>query len=163
MLKLWNRLARENGFFSGMYFIATIGNFFDQYSEDKLLKVPEINALFHFWPMLTANFPDSAYGVDMNVSIPQYWGSFTGFDPRPRRPTIARRYNIDPTIFEKSLRAVSKCCDVKRWRELEDNFIFITAFNEWNEQAILEPSTLYGNGFLSAMRYVIQAVPSCRL
>ncbi|CAM9902922.1 unnamed protein product, partial [Ectocarpus fasciculatus] len=161
MLKLWNRMAIDAGIPAGINFVGTIGNFFNEYSEKKMLQVPELKAFFQFWPMLTANYPDAAYGVDINMSIPQYWGSFTGFDPRPRRPQIARRYDINPMKFEYSLKALTNCSDVQRWKSLEDNFVFITAWNEWNEQAILEPSTIYGNGFLCAMRNALQTVPFC--
>lgn len=51
---------------------------------------------------------------------------------------------------------------VERWDNLERNFQFITAWNEWNEQAVLEPSDVHGTGYLDAIRSTVFSLKPVR-
>ena len=37
--------------------------------------------------------------------------------------------------------------------------VFVTAWNEWNEQAVLEPDDTHGHGMLRALRDALRSVP----
>jgi hypothetical protein len=164
MLQLWNKLAVQNGF-AGVHIIGTIGGF---YKHDKgtqaLFKLPEVNSAFHFWPIVNDCCPDVVYGGDEVTSdIPQFWGAYTGFDARPRRPKEDKPRTVSPPEFEQNLRTLFHCPNVTRRRSkaVEENFIFVTAWNEWNEQAVMEPNSVWGNGYLEALKAAVESVPSC--
>jgi hypothetical protein len=44
--------------------------------------------------------------------------------------------------------------EVGRWKHVRTNFFFVTAWNEWNEQAILEPDDVNGFGYFEALQSV---------
>ena len=163
MLKLWIELAKENDF-PGIYFITTIGNFYvtDPETPDLTNSVDELKAAMQFWPLVRMSFKRHKHGKDLNnISLPQYWGAHTGFDARPRIPDRPIAEIITPDKFEDVLRKMFICSDVRRWKSIDDNLFFITAFNEWNEQAVMEPGTMFGFDFLIAMRKAVQSVPFC--
>lgn len=163
MMQLWVQLAIKNGF-PGIYFITTIGNFYstDPGTPELVNVVPELKAAMQFWPLVKMSFPRHQHGKDLkNVSLPQYWGAHTGFDARPRIPDRPIAEIITPGKFESFLRKMFVCTDIRRWKNIDDNFLFITAWNEWNEQAIMEPGTMFGFGFLTAMRNALQTINFC--
>lgn len=166
MLQLWTEMAIKIGF-SGMYFITTIGNFYitDPGTADLTNTASELKAAMQFWPLVRMSFKRHQHGKDLkNISLPQYWGAHTGFDARPRIPDRPIAEVITPNRFEGFLKKMFSCLntDARRWKSLDDNYIFITAFNEWNEQAVMEPGTLFGFGFLIAMRKAVQSIPFCQ-
>ena len=76
-------------------------------------------------------------------------GFFTGFDNSPR---IGKRVKIlyennSPEIVEKYFRI-----QYQRSVDLGNEFLFINAWNEWAEGAILDPDNLYGYGYLEAIK-----------
>lgn len=160
MLKLWNHLAVSNGF-AGMYFIATIGNFYniDNSTALQLQNIHEIDATFHFWPNIKAIYNtkrlSSTEDVKFIPSLAQYWGSCTGFDARPRRPD-SFSLKVTPKSFEANLQISFSSMKVERWRYIHHNFYFVMAWNEWNEQAILEPSDKHLFGYLHATRRALE-------
>jgi hypothetical protein len=44
-------------------------------------------------------------------------------------------------------------------REVQKNFYIITAWNEWNEQAVLEPDDHNGFGYLETLEKALENVP----
>jgi hypothetical protein len=42
---------------------------------------------------------------------------------------------------------------------LSNNLYFITAWNEWNEQAVLEPNDKMGNGYLVGLKTALETFP----
>jgi hypothetical protein len=58
--------------------------------------------------------------------------------------------NIDTENFSNCYRKLlNKIEDTKNTGDCNENFLFITAWNEWNEQAILEPNNIDGYSYLS--------------
>jgi len=169
MLKLWREMALKAGL-PGIHFVNTIGNFrYLDVDTSELEKEAAFDAAFHFWPQ---NFgsglgPDQMQAFTGSVrdldqfkgTVPiQYWGSFTGFDRRPR--------DASATPFFRSIQDFSdglQCSflamgdNVKR--EVGRNLYFITAWNEWNEQATLEPDDINGFGYLNALHSELSKVP----
>jgi hypothetical protein len=163
MMRLFTKLAIERDF-PGIYFITTIGNFYlsDEGTAEITNTATELKAAMQFWPVVRMSFKDHKHGEDIDaISLPQYWGAHTGFDARPRINSRPIAEVITPTMFEDALREMLICSDISRWQALDDNFIFVTAWNEWNEQAIMEPGTIFGFGYLLAMRKALQSVPFC--
>jgi len=42
---------------------------------------------------------------------------------------------------------------------IDANLFFVTAWNEWNEQALLEPDDVHHFGYLKALRRAVHCVP----
>ena len=49
---------------------------------------------------------------------------------------------------------------VKRWEKIRENFFFLMAWNEWNEQSVLEPSDRFKFQYLDSIKKVLQTLPS---
>lgn len=167
MLKLWHKLARQNGFPNGIKAIYTM-NSFSVWEMKRFYGLGIIEGALQFCPMLRRPHLHDPFGKDVKHRgpQPQYWCSATGFDRRPRDTSTKPQYKVTPIEFWKTLAGdmTNNCnSDVSRWGKLSENLIFITAWNEWNEQAILEPNDLYGNGYLTALRSAMQSVESCPL
>ena len=169
MLALWRKLAVEAGL-PGIHIVNTIGNF-RQTDKDtvKIEKGARLDAAFHFWPQLMGSGytndkmgSDAASANDLKDLVDtyptQYWGSFTGFDRRPRDKTAApilSSVNAFKSGLECSFEGMANIPD----REIAKNFYFITAWNEWNEQAVLEPDTIHKFGYLETLSTKLQEVP----
>jgi hypothetical protein len=165
MLTLWDEMARSSGFANGLNFIYTINSFsmweMRKYYDEKL-----IESAFQFCPMLRRPHQHEAFGRDVPYRgpQPQYWCAATGFDRRPRDNTTKPQFKTDPIQFWKILVQLTDCtASVSRWSKLGENLLFLTAWNEWNEQAILEPNNIFGNGYLTALKNAMQSVESCSL
>ena len=78
----------------------------------------------------------------------QYWGAYAGFDRRVRERS-AKPLPFSPSQVLHGLR--QSFAQMKLALRPSPNFFFITAFNEWNEQAVLEPDDTYGHGMLRAL------------
>jgi hypothetical protein len=161
MLQLWIEMAIQNGF-SGMHFISTINNFYcKDMIENKV--PPEIEAAFHFWPTINSCFPNqentiwaSQNDVAVHTKV-QYWGSNTNFDNRPRRPFGGRGDVLQsPETFGKNLRLSFEKLKEKSFEHGQNNFYFVNAWNEWNEQATLEPNDVNGFGYLNELKSAIR-------
>jgi len=168
MLDLWTKLAVEKGFVQGIKFIHTIGNFYSSDKETKNIeKTAGIEGAFHFWPQLLGGgfLPNgqkmrmAASVEDLKVNVPmQYWGAFTGFD---RRPRDNKAFPIQRTVeeFGTGLAHSFTAMAGAPQREIDLNLFFVTAWNEWNEQATLEPDDVHGTGYLDVIRSNLESVP----
>jgi len=189
MLSLWRELAVETGF-PGLHLIDTFGNF--MYDEDAGQKTgEEFDAGFHFWPQIRSETEPCLRNVDYQtlqgykggssirncgpakswedrILLPklQYWGATAGFDNTPRtewqNKTHIELLTVEKEtlkkIFETSLKALHRTVA----RENKYNFYFLTAWNEWNEQAVLEPSTYLGFDALTTLNDALTArLASC--
>jgi hypothetical protein len=167
MLNLWHKLAQEYGF-PGLHIIQTISNFYIQDKTYEIAKGANIQASFQFWPQHfvefkhdfqrdTASLYDENLKLGHNVGHIQYWGAFTSFDRRPRdndAPPILRTPQQFDEALEKSFATMSKL----RGRSIDKNLYFVTAWNEWNEQALLEPDSTYKFAFLEAVQKNVRSV-----
>ena len=167
MIDLWNRLALVNGL-PGVYVISTVGSFFKtENSTFELTKSKRVNAVFHFswhWfsPRNNGNRPVSASLSDIK-DVPakvQYWGTLVGFDNYPRRKNLSVSCRFTVNEFKTNLCVSFESMSVSRWRDVHENFYFLMAWNEWNEQAMLEPSDRYKFEHLDSIRSVLQTLPA---
>jgi hypothetical protein len=102
-----------------------------------------------------ASFNDLEIG--MGKYHTQYWGADTDFDRRPRGGGDPGTSTPDTfgDMIGKSFKYMSSYSN----RVIDVNLFFITAWNEWNEQALLEPDDIWGFGFIKALRQKLQSVP----
>jgi lipopolysaccharide biosynthesis protein len=79
-----------------------------------------------------------------------YPGAMVTFDNTPRRPMSSHFwYGSNPYVFHRWLHGlVTGVSD----RDREHRVIFLNAWNEWAEGAVLEPSNRHGRGYLNALR-----------
>ena len=169
MLALWRKMAIENGL-PGIHFVNTVGNFrFIDNQTAVLEKRASIDAAFHFWPqLLGSGFQICSSSSDISSIFDfedlkktvqaQYWGSFTGFDRRPRDNT-ADPIHRSVKEFGRGLACsfLFMASNVKR--EVTKNLYFVTAWNEWNEQATLEPDDKNGFGYLQQVKSKLSNMP----
>jgi lipopolysaccharide biosynthesis protein len=79
-------------------------------------------------------------------------GVLTRFDNTPRRASKAHIiYGSNPYVFRRALLDAKR---ISSKSSQNDNFIFINAWNEWAEGAILEPSNRFGRTYLQALREI---------
>ena len=75
--------------------------------------------------------------------------AFTAFDNTPRRGENGQVYHEStPEKFQKYLTLLLK----KNKTDYHKDLVFINAWNEWGEGAVLEPDERYGFGYLEAVR-----------
>ena len=76
-----------------------------------------------------------------------YRGMFAGWDNSPRRGTASNIFtDMTPKLFGDTIRK-----DILNSGE----FYFINAWNEWGEQAVLEPDDLYGYEYLEKLSVAV--------
>lgn len=80
-----------------------------------------------------------------------YLGFFTGWDntPRLREKTVTIFENNTPDIFKKYFEI-----QYRKSERMNNEFLFINAWNEWGEGTFLEPDEKYKYGYLDAIRFV---------
>mmetsp|Transcript_22607 Transcript_22607/g.45152 ORF Transcript_22607/g.45152 Transcript_22607/m.45152 type:complete len:764 (-) Transcript_22607:56-2347(-) len=156
MLSMWRNMAKEAGF-PDLHVVNTLGNFYrdDPQTEEMLYDV-ETEASIHFWPQLIGSdfFTNANTASVENMKIPslvQYWGAFTGFDRRPRDPDDKYWMVRDPTTFGAGVECSFQHMGLDNARAIDKNLFFVTAWNEWNEQAVLEPDERFRFAYLEAL------------
>ena len=91
--------------------------------------------------------------LDRELPFPYFPHVSVGWDNNPRftgfRPGILK--NCTPENIEKALRAAKAYAD--RHPE-QPPLITVNSWNEWTESSYLEPDSLYGYGYLEAIRRV---------
>lgn len=168
MLALWHKLAQENGF-PGLHIIQTIGNFYQVDKTSRLSNDADIQASFQFWPQIFASFKpknrdhDTSSVRDVNLNLDdkkghiQYWGAFTTFDRRPRDNDSVPILRT-PQQLDEGLQETFATMSTLGGRTIDKNLFFITAWNEWNEQALLEPDATFKFSFLEAVYKNVRSV-----
>ena len=169
MLALWRKMAIENGL-PGIHFVNTVGNFRSIDNQTAVLeKRASIDAAFHFWPqLLGSGYLTCSWSSDISSILDfedlkktvhtQYWGSFTGFDRRPRDNT-AGPMQRSVKEFGRGLACSFLFMANNVKREVTKNLYFVTAWNEWNEQATLEPDDKNGFGYLQQVKSKLSNMP----
>ena len=84
---------------------------------------------------------------------PGFLGIFTGWDNTPRRAEGgAVTADASPELFEHFLRK-----QIERSNSVNNEFLFINAWNEWAEGAYLEPDRANGYAYLEAVQRAVEA------
>ena len=177
-VKIWDKLAKENGF-NGMFYVQTLGGKCIKWNKDIF------PACFDFEPTYTtflnpysrtieswgrkiikkvfrierllANIYDYNHICSLIIKRNEkdrghYLGVFAEWDNTPRHKyngIVFKNFNIQ-TFYE--------CFESQYKKSLEYNkdFIIIDAWNEWGEGAFLEPDETYGYQKLEVIRKVVE-------
>jgi hypothetical protein len=123
------------------------------------------DALFHYPDTLSINYRKPlGCPKKKTYHMPVYLSTVTRFDNTPRRtyenavfyPRWGNRRQVLRS-FEKDLLTIiwyDMCCHEPMVRSKGGKFVVINAWNEWAEGMTLEPSNVYGYGFLEVIRNV---------
>jgi hypothetical protein len=180
MLAHWNELANKSGL-KGIYFIKTLTGFperkvdmgfeaevefepsrtMSQYKAEYLHRskffIDKVKKLPLLWRLaLPIADYDKFYNMLTNRKIKtnkkRFLGAFTDWDNTARkgRNPLLLFKNVSSIKFEKYLEI-----QFKRSMKLDNDFLFINAWNEWAEGAYLEPDKKNGYSYLKAVRRVV--------
>jgi hypothetical protein len=96
------------------------------------------------------------------VETIQYWGAYTNFDSRVRNPASGgpARSDLTPNLFRTQLVQSFAAMVEAQTRFVPQNLYFIMAWNEWGEQAILEPDEKNGFSYLLSVKIALESVPA---
>lgn len=154
MIDYWNTLAVESGF-SGIYFIG-MNAVNKMHGLDAIL----LHAPHMFW---TQKYDEKRGGVwtadygevwNNIIETPPkgncktYFEGIVNFDDTPRRGkngTVLQNFSLEK--FQEGL-----CLLYKKSMLLENDFVFINAWNEWGEGMYLEPDEENGFKYLEAVK-----------
>lgn len=129
--------------------------------------------------ILDVNFDDKTKLDYANT----YYGTFFYWNNAPRRNYTNQQYwnyphmldKVDSAAFQEHLQSMKKKMETRtlpnpsffplfqpkfRAPIPKDQFLFLTAWNEWNEQSVLEPNDIDGYDALMAVKYVFKSFPS---
>jgi len=170
MISFWDMLAQKNGF-PGMHFV---------FRYDPLLHIPSDLKTFTYEPISSGwgalsdrlsakllkqiHIPEKLKIYDYDViwrkilrnAIRQkdnnrLHGAFVTYDDTPRRGIKGKIVlNDSPCKFSYYM---DKLIEISEFQQKE--IIFLTAWNEWGEGAYLEPDTVNGISYISALKNVI--------
>ena len=191
-------------------------------------------ATFHFHPFVHSVYKKpsdwaSLHDIAIVPSDTQYWGTYTGFNNRPRKPKNYGDLKVSPSQFKEHVMKSFAAMNVTKWKTIHHNYFFIMAWvstyhhyhhhhvhfyhhyihhhdihvdinhihqqhhhhvlhhsyhvniydmtchvfhsytcihryylyaqNEWNEQAVMEPSDRWGFRYLEALQEVLLTLP----
>lgn len=179
MKEIWDKRAKEDGW-DGIFYISTLkaerdlqasksGGYNAQFEYQPTYGVRRINKLdygfwYHFkynvlnlrvYNHITKFSYDYVWKNIINRSGPYeiktYLGAFNDWDTSAR---WGHKGNVMPKAtpikFKKYLDK-----QIKRSMELDNEFLFITAWNEWSEGAYLEPDNDYQYSYLETIKSVL--------
>jgi hypothetical protein len=91
--------------------------------------------------------------LDQEYDIPYYPHVSVGWDNNPRFEMFRKGVvkNNTPEIFEKALRMAKEYVDT---RPNQAPLVTINSWNEWTETSYLMPCTMYGYGYLEAVKRI---------
>lgn len=166
----WRRRAKQAGVGELLLLSVDVAKDFDAIDEqsrgqvDGILEFPPHGLPWRVGPTMEAGLDKRWRGnfmsyqataqasIDRALEIPDtyYPGAMVSFDNTARRqwhPDVW--YGSNPYTFR---RWVGSQAQVLAARPREQRLLFINAWNEWAESAVLEPTTRYGRTFLLAIR-----------
>ncbi len=168
MIAYWNELAINNGF-AGVYCIIRY---------DRLVALPQDTPRFYYEPTYSGwnSFMARVFNklrTKLNIqglrcydydkvwnkiiknakndkSNVSYFGAFVNYDDTPRRGAKGRVIkNSSPEKFKRHLTDL-----VNISRKKNKDYIFLTAWNEWGEGAVLEPTTDDKYSYIEAIKEI---------
>jgi hypothetical protein len=164
-LDYYRYFCKKNGF-NGLFVVNTLGNFFE---EDPMLEVSKYaDANVEFYPNFfsknklkfkrttEANYYDADEIYNYINKFPkfskiQFLSTLTGFDSSSRNKNNCNIIvGSNPKKFKNSLQ--------KQIYRSKHEFVFINAWNEWSESAVLEPSTRFEYAYLNAIKNVTSKI-----
>ena len=125
---------------------------------------PKGNPDYAEWTKIGAERFDAAKG---ELGLKAYFAhASVGWDTNPRFPAGSVQPTVldsTPAKFEASLRRAKAWCDANT-AEGYPRLITVNSWNEWTEGSYLEPDSVFGNGYLEAVRRVFggEARPSSK-
>mmetsp|Transcript_23210 Transcript_23210/g.53679 ORF Transcript_23210/g.53679 Transcript_23210/m.53679 type:complete len:514 (+) Transcript_23210:46-1587(+) len=151
MMNNWHELAKKNGF-NGIYFLRTVSG-----AGGPQFMPGLFDASFHFMAVCErCGRPASGEDKDFITTWPQYWGATTGFDNRVRG--CSSRYRASPEEFKLALQQSFSNMSHHPSRRINENLFFIAAWNEWNEQGVLEPDDAHAFAYLKALQDATETI-----
>ena len=159
MLSVWKGRAAQLDV-KPPFVVFTVGNFW-RTDEGSQMKSAGLDGAIHFWPTILATgfFNQgslaSTHDVEVGTGL-QYWGAYFGFDRRVRARD-SKKYHWSPVEVLRGLQ--HSFSEMRHFSRPSPNLVFLTAFNEWNEQAVPEPDDTHGYGMLHALKLALRSVP----
>lgn len=179
MFDLWNKLAKENGFENGMFFVGQKGGHYKDFDQVLMSGFDAVNTsnsilaqekldgkimanikakLSHLFPSL---FPKKFdYGDIMDNWFTEYDKRLNAFpsilpnyDRSPRGGKAALIYhNSTPEKFKKHAK---EAIELVKDKPFDHRVIFLRAWNEWGEGSYMEPDLKFGKGYIEALKEVV--------
>jgi ADP-heptose:LPS heptosyltransferase len=169
--------AKEAGF-PGLYIIISAGDGFtgnvEEWGADAFSENPSVNlGLCDKFPVngyINPNFKCIAHILDMKNFINEkrffrkynskivYYSACVNFDNSPRKAFSPNNcvitVNSTPDVYKQWLSDIIQ--KTKEEHREEENIVFVLAWNEWAEGAVLEPDMFYGYAYLQATKEAIE-------
>lgn len=171
MLKLWNRLARENGL-TGLYFVRTLGGFpiVEQCGFDASVEYEPHYTFAHSNNERLWNTVSTEGKGHLVLDYDQLWMSILSRSPRRGNDRIIPgayvNWDNTPRLGVKGQSCIGASPAKFGWylsRQIEraqtmygSDYLFINAWNEWAEGAFLEPDRHYGYRYLEEIKKALQ-------
>lgn len=161
MMECWKKWAKEEGL-EGVYFITQIAEAYPQKVPGDAYIIHEFKySMWHdgkydYWCDKIGKTSVLSYDLIWNILLERkykydrkvYLSGAVDFDTTPRQGENAIIYkNVLPKSFEFYLTQL-----VKKSQDMDNEFVFINAWNEWGEGMYLEPDEEYRYGMLKAVR-----------
>jgi lipopolysaccharide biosynthesis protein len=176
MVEFWDKLAKSEGF-DGLYIVETLNTF------QKKTYVQTSQAIVEFEPMFTLSndYPiylkiydfiytklftngvlskqyDKVWNIIINRKSDKYGvkkvfkGAFVDWDNTPRKGKRGLVFiDASPDKFKKYI-----SLQIKNAKQLNSDFLFINAWNEWAEGTYLEPDKVNGFKYLEALKSALK-------
>ena len=170
-LEVWRRACRENGvgeihlcavLFHDILDVSAMG--FDAAVEFPPHHIPVVDArgrVTGLDPDFDGLLYDYEAAVDSTLKAgrpganPVHRGVMLAWDNTPRRGASAHvAVGANPEAYGRWLRGVIE--QELDARKTSETLVFINAWNEWGEGAVLEPDEHFGSGFLEATRNAVE-------
>jgi len=135
-------------------------------SQEKVIKQMEFDGLTHYqiahftdvtrdYLEITDDVVKEYNKVDQEYTIPYYPHVSVGWDNNPRFNTLRKKIvkNNTPENFETALRMAKDYVDAHPGQA---PLITINSWNEWTETSYLQPCSMFGYGYLKAVKKVFK-------
>lgn len=176
-IKLWNKLAIENGL-EGIYFIAFSLSRYNEIETSKFYS-EMMNMGFNAVVFENMQPPRTTIPLFKRIALKitrkiLQWPLLFYYNDKYQVPKIClERENAYPTIIpnwdhtprsgtrgsvmigaspEKFQKTIHTTIDKLQSKPIDQRFLFIKSWNEWGEGNYLEPDTMYGHAWLNALK-----------